>query len=103
MIIGLALLLIIPLMLLGFGKKIIVTPNEITFKDRNDFVTIAWHELSDLQLPGAHQKFFRTAYLGNGRATFQIKSFYFPKFDVLMSIIALARKRKYLREDVYII
>lgn len=97
------LILIVPLMLLGFGKKIIMTPEDITFKDRSDFVTINWQELAEFQPPQADQKYFRVAYLGNSRATFQIKSFYFPKFDVIMSIVSKARKRKYLREDVYII
>ncbi|MCL5035631.1 MAG: hypothetical protein M1269_00800 [Chloroflexi bacterium] len=100
---GAAFILAVPLILLGFGKKIIMTPEDITFKDRNDFVTINWHELSEFQPPLAEQKFFRVAYMGNGRATFQVKSFHFPKFDVIMSIVTKARKRKYLKEDVYII
>jgi len=100
---GAVCIIIIPIMLLGFGKKIILTPDSITFKDRSDFNIINWHELSEFQTPGANQKYFRIAYLSNGRVNLEIKSFYFPKFDVVMSIISKARKRLYLREDVYVI
>ena len=100
---GAVCIVIIPIMLLGFGKKIIMTPDSITFKDRDDFNTINWHELSEFQTPGVNQKFFRIAYLSNGRVNLEIKSFYFPKFDVIMSIISKARKRLYLREDVYVV
>ena len=94
---------ILPLFYFNLGKSLIMTAEDITYRDRNNFVTINWHELSDFQPPPQDRKSFRFSYLSNGRANFYLYSFHFNKFDLINSIIATARKRKYLHENVYVI
>jgi hypothetical protein len=97
------ILAILPLFYFNLGKSLIMTADDITYRDKNNFVTINWHELSDFQPPPSDSKFFRFSYLSNGRASFYIYSFNFNKFDLINSIITTARKRKYLHENVYVI
>jgi len=83
------------------GSQLIVTPDDITYRDRWSLVTIPWAEASDFHDVQPEQKWFRTAYLLNDRLRIKISSMSFVKFDTILSVIRLARRSKFYHEDLY--
>lgn len=83
------------------GCRLIVTPDEITYRDRWSQVTIPWSEAADFHDVQPDQKYFRSAYLLNDRLRIKISSMSFVKFDTILSVVRVARRSKYYHEDLY--
>lgn len=83
------------------GSFIIVTAEEITHQGRWGRVTIPWSETSDFHEPIMDQVYFRKAHIGNNVRSIAFSSMAFAKFDTILALIRVARKRKYYNVDAF--
>lgn len=83
------------------GSFIIVTPEEITHQGRWGRVTIPWTETSDFHEPVLGQWLFKRVHIGNEVRSITFNSLAFARFDTIVALIRVARKRKYHNLDAW--
>jgi hypothetical protein len=83
------------------GKKVTVTPTYISFERGNNCLTIMWKNLKKFSPPVEGRMRFRKAILGDGDHSFSLDSLSFEEFDLLVSVITVARKTKYTPDAPY--
>jgi len=85
------------------GKTVILTPAEITYKDRDGMVVLRFNEITDFHPPTGNKSRFLKAYMGDGKKSVSIDSLSFAKFTVIMSVVKLAIKQRQSAggEDTY--
>ncbi len=79
-----------------------VTPECFVFEHGNRRVAIQWEDMKKFTPPGDWQRHFRVARLGDGDREVRFSSTTFMEFDLLISLITVARKsRGALRDTTY--
>jgi len=92
--IGFAVILILILLsalLSNLGKKVIITPNFVEYRQWNRSFKGSWKYVS-FTPPRPDQKRFRTAVISDGKSFGEINEFFFPNFDLLMEVISYAKE-----------
>lgn len=77
------------------GRTITITPAGLKYegKGKEKEIVMSFSQLSELYLPPPNRKIFRSALIGDGRQSFHLDSFSFKEFELIVNIIAVARKR----------
>ena len=83
------------------GSFVIVTAEEITHQGRWGRITIPWSEAADFHEPMADQWYFRKVHIGNEVRSITFSSLAFAKFDTIVALIRVARRRKYYNVDAF--
>lgn len=83
------------------GSFIIVTAEEITHQGRWGRVTIPWTETSDFHEPLMGSGYFRKCHVGNEVRCISFSSLSFAKFDTIVALIRVGRRRKYHNVDAF--
>lgn len=83
------------------GKKVTITPAYITIERGGEIHTILWRNLKKFTPPVEGKTRFRKAILGDDNRTYNLDSLSFEEFDLLVSVITVARKTKYTTDVPY--
>jgi len=99
---GVSLVFLAAITFAALGRVITFTPTGVEFRDRfYNLVTMEYGDISELYLSPPTKRFFRSAYVGDGRRHYTIDSFFFPDYEVIVHILVVARKqfkeRRYTR------
>jgi len=83
------------------GKKVTVTPSYISIERGSDCHTILWKNLKKFSPPVDGKMKFRKATIGDDKHSFILDSLSFEEFDLLVSVITVARKTRYTADAPY--
>lgn len=86
---------------LRLGQKVLVTPDRLEYEHRGRRVAIPWGEMKKFFPPPAVQRHFRVVRLSDGVQEVRIDSLSFAEFDLLISLIAVARKSRVPSDQTY--
>jgi len=81
------------------GQQVRVTPDRFEYEHRGRKVVIPWSEMKKFFPPPLVQRFFRVARLSDGVNDVRIDSRSFADFDLLVSLIGVARKTRAQQND----
>lgn len=81
------------LMYTRLGHRIVITSQSFSYKKRNDCIEIPWRSLRTFQPGPPNKKFGRRALIGDDQRTIVLESQCFPEYDMIISLITVARKR----------
>lgn len=73
------------------GRKVVVTPQYIEIHRGSNSTRTLWQNLS-FTPPPSTKKRFRSAILSDGRYYERIDDFFYPEFELLLEVIARAKK-----------
>lgn len=76
------------------GQSIRVTPNRFIYEHGKTHVIIPWEEMKKFFPPSDLQRVFRVARISDGHQEVRIDSMAFAEFDLLVSLIGVARKNR---------
>jgi len=85
--------LLIAVALHTLGRTLVITPGGIEHRHHSKVQTIPFIGLREFYPPSPAKKIFRSCLVGDGRQTLVIDSFSFQEFELIVNIIAVARKR----------
>lgn len=93
---GAALLVVVACVWTAYrlGQLVRVTPDRFEYEHRGRKVVIPWSEMKKFFPPSLVQRHFRSARLSDGVHEVRIDSMSFAEFDLLMSLITVARKTR---------
>lgn len=81
------------------GKTIRVTPERFVYEHRNVRIAMPWADMKKFYPPSDLQRYFRVARISDGQQEIFFDSLTFAEFDMLVSLIAVARKNKVAVKD----
>jgi hypothetical protein len=81
------------------GKAVRVTPDRLVFEHHKRQVAMAWGDMKKFHPPVDGQTHFRVMRVGDGEQEIVLDSLCFAEFDLLASLITVARKRKLADKD----
>lgn len=86
---------------LRLGQKVLVTPDRLEYEHRGRRVVMPWVEMKKFFPPPTVQRHFRVLRLSDGVQEVRIDSMSFAEFDLLVSLIAVARKSRVPSDQTY--
>lgn len=83
----------------SFARSVRLTPQVFVYRRGRQEYLIPWQNMRTFQMSRPGKRWFRTALVGDHLHTLALESSVFPEFDLIVSIITVARKHH--REQVY--
>lgn len=83
------------------GQQVRVTPDRFEYEHRGRKVVMLWSEVKKFFPPSLVQRHFRVARLSDGVQEVRIDSLAFADFDLLVSLIGVARKTRMPSDQTY--